>query len=260
MCISIYSYTDIYIIFLLNIYFKGQRLDSSNFNPIPYWSLGAQLVSLNYQTPDKPMHLNAGRFLDNGACGYVLKPPCLRPCRHVPHSERCVCCHCRLQAFTRPAEATGGSRERSPTLQLAPASPSPSPGASGLNVSIGSSHSSSHSSGYSSAASTDSSARPASPSLTLTLSSQPAAGSAAPTNAGESSSVGPETKRNRSCGCFYNPFSKASLPLLGIEPLTLEIQVIAGRHLFRKGLLLSYCSTFLRSPITDITVLLYNII
>ena len=211
--------------------------------------MGAQLVSLNYQTPDKPMHLNAGRFLDNGACGYVLKPPCLRPCRHVPHSERCVCCHCRLQALTRPAEATGGSRERSPTLQLAPASP----GASGSIVSNGSIHSS-QSLGYTSAASTDSTARPASPPFTLALSSQLAAASAAPTNAGESGSVGPETKRNRSCGCFYNPFSKASLPLLGIEPLTLEIQVLAGRHLFRKGLLLSPCSRFLTFQITDITV------
>lgn len=182
------------------------------------------------------MHLNAGRFLDNGACGYVLKPPCLRPCRHVPHSERCVCCHCRLLALTRAVETSGGgvgaTRERSPIHLLH----------SPLSVS------SSCSSGYTSATSTDSSsvsavARPSSPPVDLQsggTSSTSAPASVAPTNAGEtsgnSSSISQEMKRNRACGCFYNPFSKASLPLLGIEPLTLEVQVIAGRHLFRRGL------------------------
>lgn len=31
-------------------------------------------VALNYQTGTDPMQLNRGRFLDNGSCGYVLKP------------------------------------------------------------------------------------------------------------------------------------------------------------------------------------------
>ena len=31
------------------------------------------LVALNYQTPDRPMQLNQGWFMDNGGCGYVLK-------------------------------------------------------------------------------------------------------------------------------------------------------------------------------------------
>ena len=35
------------------------------------------MVALNYQTDDDMMALNFGKFLDNGACGYVLKPPCL---------------------------------------------------------------------------------------------------------------------------------------------------------------------------------------
>ncbi len=34
-------------------------------------------VALNYQTPDEPMHINAGMFLNNGNCGYVLKPAAL---------------------------------------------------------------------------------------------------------------------------------------------------------------------------------------
>lgn len=56
------------------VYPKGQRLDSSNFNPIPFWNVGSQMIALNYQSPDKPMQLNQAKFRDNGACGYILKP------------------------------------------------------------------------------------------------------------------------------------------------------------------------------------------
>lgn len=35
-------------------------------------------VALNFQTPGYEMDLNAGRFLVNGQCGYILKPECLR--------------------------------------------------------------------------------------------------------------------------------------------------------------------------------------
>lgn len=56
------------------VYPKGQRLDSSNFNPMPFWSVGSQMIALNYQTADKPMQMNEAKFRDNGCCGYVLKP------------------------------------------------------------------------------------------------------------------------------------------------------------------------------------------
>ncbi|XP_058462061.1 1-phosphatidylinositol 4,5-bisphosphate phosphodiesterase gamma-1 [Malaya genurostris] len=56
------------------VYPKGQRLDSSNYNPIPLWNTGSQMIALNFQTPDKAMQLNQAKFRDNGACGYVLKP------------------------------------------------------------------------------------------------------------------------------------------------------------------------------------------
>lgn len=56
------------------VYPKGQRLDSSNFNPMPFWNAGSQMIALNYQTPDKSMQLNQAKFRDNGACGFVLKP------------------------------------------------------------------------------------------------------------------------------------------------------------------------------------------
>uniref|UniRef100_A0A915I3K7 Phosphoinositide phospholipase C n=1 Tax=Romanomermis culicivorax TaxID=13658 RepID=A0A915I3K7_ROMCU len=63
---------------LSRIYPNASRLTSANFNPVPVWCAGTHMVALNYQTPDKPMQLNQGKFLANGRCGYVLKPPYLR--------------------------------------------------------------------------------------------------------------------------------------------------------------------------------------
>ncbi|CAB0038593.1 unnamed protein product [Trichogramma brassicae] len=56
------------------VYPKGQRIDSSNYNPLPMWNSGCQMVALNYQTGDKAMQLNHAKFRDNGGCGYLLKP------------------------------------------------------------------------------------------------------------------------------------------------------------------------------------------
>jgi len=59
---------------MTRIYPSGTRLDSSNFNPLVPWSMGCQLVSLNFQTKDDFLFINDGRFRENGNCGYVLKP------------------------------------------------------------------------------------------------------------------------------------------------------------------------------------------
>lgn len=56
------------------VYPKGQRIDSSNYNPINIWNFGSQMVALNYQTGDRYMQLNQAKFRDNGNCGYLLKP------------------------------------------------------------------------------------------------------------------------------------------------------------------------------------------
>lgn len=57
-------------------------------------------VALNFQTPGYEMDLNAGRFLGNGCCGYVLKPPCLRS----PPGEgtRRLALHIRVRAPCSP--------------------------------------------------------------------------------------------------------------------------------------------------------------
>ncbi|EPY89216.1 1-phosphatidylinositol-4,5-bisphosphate phosphodiesterase delta-1 [Camelus ferus] len=63
---------------LSRIYPAGWRTDSSNYNPVEMWNAGCQIVALNFQTPGPEMDVYQGRFQDNGACGYVLKPDFLR--------------------------------------------------------------------------------------------------------------------------------------------------------------------------------------
>ncbi|XP_018494709.1 1-phosphatidylinositol 4,5-bisphosphate phosphodiesterase delta-4 [Galendromus occidentalis] len=63
---------------LARIYPKGSRTSSTNYNPIPFFNSGCQIVALNYQTPDSSMFYNIAKFAQNGNCGYVLKPRILR--------------------------------------------------------------------------------------------------------------------------------------------------------------------------------------
>ncbi|KAL3319367.1 1-phosphatidylinositol 4,5-bisphosphate phosphodiesterase delta-1 [Cichlidogyrus casuarinus] len=58
---------------LARIYPTGFQVDSSNYDPMPLFAMGCQMVALNFQTPSNHMHLNQGRFMDNGGCGYVLR-------------------------------------------------------------------------------------------------------------------------------------------------------------------------------------------
>ncbi|XP_050082243.1 1-phosphatidylinositol 4,5-bisphosphate phosphodiesterase epsilon-1-like [Anopheles aquasalis] len=58
---------------LMRTYPAGLRIDSSNFNPVFFWSFGIQMVALNYQTEDIPMHINKAMFEENNSCGYVRK-------------------------------------------------------------------------------------------------------------------------------------------------------------------------------------------
>lgn len=59
---------------LSRVYPNGSRITSNNYSPVPMWNAGCHMVALNYQTGDKPMQLNQGKFLANGRCGYLLKP------------------------------------------------------------------------------------------------------------------------------------------------------------------------------------------
>ncbi|XP_028260976.1 1-phosphatidylinositol 4,5-bisphosphate phosphodiesterase eta-2 [Parambassis ranga] len=62
---------------LLRVYPSNYRVDSSNFNPQPYWNAGCHMVAMNYQTQDHMLELYRAKFLSNGNCGYTLKPKCM---------------------------------------------------------------------------------------------------------------------------------------------------------------------------------------
>uniref|UniRef100_A0ABI7Z5Q0 Phosphoinositide phospholipase C n=1 Tax=Felis catus TaxID=9685 RepID=A0ABI7Z5Q0_FELCA len=72
---------------LSRIYPSSYRVDSSNYNPQPFWNAGCQMVALNYQSEGRMLQLNRAKFSLNGNCGYVLKPQCM--CQGVfnPNSE-----------------------------------------------------------------------------------------------------------------------------------------------------------------------------
>ncbi|KAK2168135.1 hypothetical protein LSH36_20g09029 [Paralvinella palmiformis] len=50
---------------LSRVYPSGMRTDSSNYDPVPLWNVGCQLVALNFQTNDESMQINRGKFEDN---------------------------------------------------------------------------------------------------------------------------------------------------------------------------------------------------
>ncbi|XP_059056599.1 1-phosphatidylinositol 4,5-bisphosphate phosphodiesterase epsilon-1-like [Achroia grisella] len=70
---------------LVRTYPAGLRIDSSNFDPVTFWSCGVQLVALNYQTEDAAMAVNAAMFESNGYIGYVKKPPVMWDPGHIAY-------------------------------------------------------------------------------------------------------------------------------------------------------------------------------
>ncbi|XP_012868155.1 PREDICTED: 1-phosphatidylinositol 4,5-bisphosphate phosphodiesterase gamma-2 [Dipodomys ordii] len=69
---------------LTRVYPKGQRVDSSNYDPFRLWLCGAQMVALNFQTADKYMQMNHALFSLNGRTGYVLQPESMRGEKYDP--------------------------------------------------------------------------------------------------------------------------------------------------------------------------------
>lgn len=68
---------------IVRTYPAGLRIDSSNFNPVYFWAFGIQMVALNYQTEDAPMHINKAIFEENGNVGYVCKPDVMWNTKHL---------------------------------------------------------------------------------------------------------------------------------------------------------------------------------
>ncbi|KIW65102.1 hypothetical protein PV04_07386 [Phialophora macrospora] len=91
--------------FLMRVFPKGTRINSSNVDPTFHWRVGAQMVALNWQKMDKGMMLNEGMF--SGTGGWVLKPEgyrCTRmsgPADDSPQPKRRVNLEIRLLAAQR---------------------------------------------------------------------------------------------------------------------------------------------------------------
>lgn len=88
------------------VYPKGSRIDSSNYDPVRLWNAGVQMAALNYQTPDRPMQLNEARFIQNGKCGYVLRPEFMFTDIYDPHDRKCL--PPTVQPFTLTIRVIGG--------------------------------------------------------------------------------------------------------------------------------------------------------
>ncbi|AWP02628.1 putative 1-phosphatidylinositol 4-5-bisphosphate phosphodiesterase eta-2-like [Scophthalmus maximus] len=72
---------------LLRVYPSNYRVDSSNFNPQPYWNTGCHMVAMNYQTEGRMLELNRAKFSSNGNCGYILRPKCMNKAAFNPTLE-----------------------------------------------------------------------------------------------------------------------------------------------------------------------------
>uniref|UniRef100_H2ZL31 Phosphoinositide phospholipase C n=1 Tax=Ciona savignyi TaxID=51511 RepID=H2ZL31_CIOSA len=75
---------------LSRIYPKGTRVESSNYNPIPFWNCGTQLAAINFQTGDRSMQLNEARFEMYNRCGYVLQPHFFKDDLYHPYNKNNV--------------------------------------------------------------------------------------------------------------------------------------------------------------------------
>ncbi|KAF2774340.1 PLC-like phosphodiesterase, partial [Teratosphaeria nubilosa] len=70
---------------LMRVYPGRRKIWSQNFNPLPMWRLGVQMVALNWQTYDVHQQVNRAMFAaGSDSLGYVLKPEELRPAKHTP--------------------------------------------------------------------------------------------------------------------------------------------------------------------------------
>ena len=70
----------------LRTYPQGSEVRSGNYDPIPMFKVGAQIIALNTQTKDDYAWITHGYFCTGregggGQKGYVLKPARLRDCK-----------------------------------------------------------------------------------------------------------------------------------------------------------------------------------
>eukprot|EP01062_Namystynia_karyoxenos_P056445 TRINITY_DN4740_c0_g1_i1.p1 TRINITY_DN4740_c0_g1~~TRINITY_DN4740_c0_g1_i1.p1 ORF type:complete len:966 (+),score=361.57 TRINITY_DN4740_c0_g1_i1:124-2898(+) len=105
------------------VYPAGSRVGSDNYHPQKSWNMGCQIVALNYQlrwNKSAELRYGLGKFVDNGRCGYLLKPPYLRgEGTGVEYTDPCTLTVEVIQAFNLPkvkedGEATGKGEKIDP--------------------------------------------------------------------------------------------------------------------------------------------------
>lgn len=62
---------------LIRVYPSIIRVNSSNFDPVPHWCSGSQMVALNFQTSDRFLDLNRALFKISNGYGYIPRPRCI---------------------------------------------------------------------------------------------------------------------------------------------------------------------------------------
>lgn len=72
------DYISVNQIQMTRVYPVGKRIISSNYNPVPHWLCGSQIVALNYQTFDKGTDINDAMYFQNNYLGYIPKPIYIR--------------------------------------------------------------------------------------------------------------------------------------------------------------------------------------
>jgi hypothetical protein len=60
----------------------------ANCDPVFAWSMGCQMVGMNFQSADENLLVADGRFRQNGSCGYVLKPRCLTDTKDIIEQQQ----------------------------------------------------------------------------------------------------------------------------------------------------------------------------
>ena len=73
----------------------------ANCDPVFAWSMGCQMVGMNYQSADENVLIADGRFRQNGSCGYVLKPRCLIDTKDIIEQQQSLTFHI-LGAYNLP--------------------------------------------------------------------------------------------------------------------------------------------------------------
>lgn len=91
--------------FLMRVYPSGYRVTSKNFDPIPYWRHGVQMVALNWQTNDIGFQLNEALFYPS--IGYVHKPSSLLTTAAKMHQQSSAGTSRLSKFLTSPLKSLG---------------------------------------------------------------------------------------------------------------------------------------------------------